>query len=80
MKNPNLFRLIPEGITSIGDVWNRDAADCVVCHRAHEQQLVTAPEQRDISGSCDSLSKFIIESPKCLSVGTKANLPQVAAT
>ena len=45
MRIPNLFRLVPEGHTSIGDVWNRDAADCVVCHRAHEQQLVTAPEQ-----------------------------------
>ena len=45
----NLLRLIPEGITSIGDVWNRNAADCVVCHCAHEQQLVTAPvAKRDL--------------------------------
>ena len=43
MRIPNLFRLVPEGITSIGDVWNRNAADRVVGHCAHEQQLVTAP-------------------------------------
>ena len=43
LRIPNLFRLVPEGITSIGDVWNRNAADRVVGHCAHEQQLVTAP-------------------------------------
>ena len=42
----NLFGLIPKGGAAVGDVWDRDAADRVVGHSAHEQQLVTAPGQK----------------------------------
>ena len=42
----NLFGLIPKGGAAVGDVWDGDAADRVVGHSAHEQQLVTAPGQK----------------------------------
>ena len=43
----NLFGLIPQGGASVGDVRDGNAADRVVGHSAHEQQLVTAPGQKD---------------------------------
>ena len=42
----NLFGLIPQGGASVGDVRDGNAADRVVGHSAHEQQLVTAPGQK----------------------------------
>ena len=48
MSGLDLFSLVPKRGASVGDIGKSNASNSLVRLRAHEQQLVATPGQRDI--------------------------------